>query len=101
MISNRYRVDRRKSVEVLENFLAKKDVKVADESQWLKVIRVDCVLSDAAFLGWYVTKCHHRVIPSTDFALQSCRQRSRDTFRPNYKLLLRLCFQLPIYDVDR
>ncbi|TBU33505.1 hypothetical protein BD311DRAFT_684943 [Dichomitus squalens] len=46
-----YRVDRRKSVEVLENFLAKKDVKVADESQWLKAVRADCVLSDAAFLG--------------------------------------------------
>ena len=48
----RYRVDRRKSVEVLENFLAKKDTKVADESQWLKAIHADCVLSDAAFLGW-------------------------------------------------
>ncbi|KAM5537184.1 hypothetical protein V8D89_009117 [Ganoderma adspersum] len=46
-----YRVDRRKSVEVLENFLAKKDLKVADESQWLRAIHADCVLSDAAFLG--------------------------------------------------
>ena len=69
MILNRYRVDRRKSVEVLENFLAKKDVKVADESQWLKVIRADCVLSDAAFLGWYAPQFHHHLIPSTDCAL--------------------------------
>lgn len=46
-----YRVDRRKSVQVLENFLAEKDVKVADESQWLRAIQADCVLSDAAFLG--------------------------------------------------
>ncbi|KAI1796995.1 hypothetical protein LXA43DRAFT_911338 [Ganoderma leucocontextum] len=46
-----YRVDRRKSVEVLENFLVKTDVKVADESQWLRAIHADCVLSDAAFLG--------------------------------------------------
>ncbi|PIL35394.1 hypothetical protein GSI_02120 [Ganoderma sinense ZZ0214-1] len=46
-----YRVDRRKSVEVLESFLAKKDAKVADELQWLRAIHADCVLSDAAFLG--------------------------------------------------
>ena len=70
----RYRVDRRKSVEVLENFLAKKDAKVADESQWLKAIRADCVLSDAAFLGWYATQCHHCLITSTDLALQSRRE---------------------------
>ncbi|CDO74499.1 hypothetical protein BN946_scf184979.g54 [Trametes cinnabarina] len=46
-----YRVDRRKSVEVLEHFLSEKDRKVADESQWLRSINADCVLSDAAFLG--------------------------------------------------
>ncbi|KAI9061096.1 hypothetical protein FKP32DRAFT_1655051 [Trametes sanguinea] len=46
-----YRVDRRKSVEVLENFLSEKDRKVAEESQWLRSIQADCVLSDAAFLG--------------------------------------------------
>ncbi|KAI0360209.1 hypothetical protein OH77DRAFT_911072 [Trametes cingulata] len=46
-----YRVDRRKSVEVLEKFLLEKDLKVAEESQWLRSIKADCVLSDAAFLG--------------------------------------------------
>ncbi|KAI0768005.1 hypothetical protein BD413DRAFT_479847 [Trametes elegans] len=46
-----YRVDRQKSVEVLERFLTDKDRKVAEESQWLRSIRADCVLSDAAFLG--------------------------------------------------
>ncbi|KAH9945028.1 uncharacterized protein BXZ73DRAFT_86604 [Epithele typhae] len=46
-----YRVDRQKSVEVLQQFLTQKDNKVRDESQWLQAIRADCVLSDAAFLG--------------------------------------------------
>ncbi|KAH9902735.1 hypothetical protein C8Q73DRAFT_750066 [Cubamyces lactineus] len=46
-----YRVDRRKSVEVLEKFLLEKDLKVAEESQWLRSVKADCVLSDAAFLG--------------------------------------------------
>ncbi|KAI0671425.1 hypothetical protein C8Q78DRAFT_1153157 [Trametes maxima] len=46
-----YRVDRQKSVEVLRNFFHDKDRKVADESQWLRTVRADCVLSDAAFLG--------------------------------------------------
>ncbi|KAI0649439.1 hypothetical protein C8Q79DRAFT_1109617 [Trametes meyenii] len=46
-----YRVDRQKSVQVLHNFLRDKDGKVADESQWLRTVRADCVLSDAAFLG--------------------------------------------------
>ncbi|KAI0368796.1 hypothetical protein BV20DRAFT_998169 [Pilatotrama ljubarskyi] len=46
-----YRVDRQKSVEVLDKFLLEKDLKVAEESQWLRSIRADCVLSDAAFLG--------------------------------------------------
>ncbi|KAI0663898.1 hypothetical protein C8Q70DRAFT_906830 [Cubamyces menziesii] len=46
-----YRVDRRQSVEVLEKFLLEKDLKVAEESQWLRSIKADCVLSDAAFLG--------------------------------------------------
>ncbi|KAH9856604.1 hypothetical protein C2E23DRAFT_866009 [Lenzites betulinus] len=46
-----YRVDRQKSVQVLEKFLEEKDRKVSEESQWLRSIRADCVLSDAAFLG--------------------------------------------------
>lgn len=48
----RYRVDRRKSVEILRGFLKEKDKKIEDEKAWLQAIRADCVLSDAAFLGW-------------------------------------------------
>ena len=38
---------------MLEDFLEKKEHKAWEESQWLKTIHADCVLSDAAFLGWY------------------------------------------------
>ncbi|KAH9928700.1 uncharacterized protein B0H18DRAFT_246196 [Fomitopsis serialis] len=57
-----YRVDRQKSVEVLQSFLRKKDMKVLEESQWLKDIGADCVLSDAAFLGCLAA--HQAGIPS-------------------------------------
>lgn len=50
-----YRVDRQKSVDVLSSFLETKDTKVAAEVEWLKSIKADCVLSDSAFLGWYVS----------------------------------------------
>jgi hypothetical protein len=50
----RYCVDRGKSVRVLEAFLEKKDVLLATEKQWLLDIHATAVLSDAAFLGWYV-----------------------------------------------
>jgi hypothetical protein len=50
--SCRYRVDRRKSVEVLKKFLDKKDELLERERQWLLQIKAQCVLSDAAFLGW-------------------------------------------------
>ncbi|KIM40581.1 hypothetical protein M413DRAFT_446014 [Hebeloma cylindrosporum] len=46
-----YRVDRRKSVEVLKKFLLKKDELLERERQWLLQINAHCVLSDAAFLG--------------------------------------------------
>ncbi|KIM84213.1 hypothetical protein PILCRDRAFT_403319 [Piloderma croceum F 1598] len=46
-----YRVDRQKSVDVLKAFLEKKDTKLEDERAWLVDTKVDCVLSDAAFLG--------------------------------------------------
>ncbi|TCD72001.1 hypothetical protein EIP91_000133 [Steccherinum ochraceum] len=46
-----YRVDRRKSVEVLRAFLKEKDRKIEEEKAWLQSIGADCVLSDAAFLG--------------------------------------------------
>lgn len=46
-----YRVDRRRSVEALRSFLARKDSLLEQEKQWLVDIQADCVLSDAAFLG--------------------------------------------------
>ncbi|TFY57485.1 hypothetical protein EVJ58_g6990 [Rhodofomes roseus] len=57
-----YRVDRKKSVEVLKSFLSKKDRKVLEESHWLRDIGADCVLSDAAFLGCLAA--HQAGIPS-------------------------------------
>ncbi|KAF7968808.1 hypothetical protein HWV62_29284 [Athelia sp. TMB] len=46
-----YRVDRQKSVDVLRAFLDTKDAKLEEERAWLQEMGVDCVLSDAAFLG--------------------------------------------------
>lgn len=46
-------MDRPKSVEVLKKFLDDAPEKVREEAGWLREIQVDCVLSDAAFLGWY------------------------------------------------
>ncbi|KAF8577788.1 hypothetical protein K439DRAFT_1417894 [Ramaria rubella] len=46
-----YRVDRQKSVQVLQTFLSEKDDKLAIEVAWLASERIDCVLSDAAFLA--------------------------------------------------
>ncbi len=51
---HRYHVDRQKSIRVLENFLEKKEQKVEEEAQWLREVKADCVLSDAAFLALYV-----------------------------------------------
>jgi hypothetical protein len=66
----RYRVDRQRSVDALDAFLRKKDIKLEEERKWLIEIQADCVLvrlavtpsitqsnsqisqSDAAFLGW-------------------------------------------------
>ena len=47
-----YRVDREKSRKVLREFLDQKPAKLEEESKWLQSIEADCVLSDAAFLGW-------------------------------------------------
>ncbi|QRW04398.1 L-arabinokinase [Ceratobasidium sp. AG-Ba] len=46
-----YRVDRDKSVQVLERFLRQRDAKIAQELEWLNKTRVTCVLSDSAFLA--------------------------------------------------
>jgi hypothetical protein len=51
-ISIRYCVDRQKSVDALKSFLNKKDHKLEQEKHWLVSINADCVLTDAAFLGW-------------------------------------------------
>jgi hypothetical protein len=51
-LANSYRVDRRKSVEILKKFLDKKDELLERERQWLLEVQAHSVLSDAAFLGW-------------------------------------------------
>ena len=53
--AHRYHVDRQKSIRVLESFLSKKEQKVGEEAQWLREIKADCVLSDAAFLALCAT----------------------------------------------
>lgn len=45
-------MDRQKSVDVLKAFVDHKDVLLEEERAWLIEIKADCVLSDAAFLGW-------------------------------------------------
>ncbi|KAH8826507.1 hypothetical protein DL96DRAFT_1608173 [Flagelloscypha sp. PMI_526] len=67
-----YQVDRRKSVDVLDEFLSKKDSLLAKETCWLQSIRADCVLSDAAFLGCLAA--HTLGLPSvliTNFSFDS------------------------------
>ncbi|EKM78647.1 hypothetical protein AGABI1DRAFT_128934 [Agaricus bisporus var. burnettii JB137-S8] len=51
-----YRVDRQKSFQVLQEFLAKKDVMLDRERAWLRETGANCVLSDAAFLGCLAAK---------------------------------------------
>lgn len=46
-----YRVDRDKSVRVLERFLRHREEKIAQELEWLRSIGAQCVLSDSAFLA--------------------------------------------------
>ncbi|KAK6984221.1 hypothetical protein R3P38DRAFT_2662492 [Favolaschia claudopus] len=47
-----YRVDRQQSLAVLKSFLDNKDAILETEIEWLTEIQADCVLSDAAFIGW-------------------------------------------------
>lgn len=49
-----YAVDRRQSLEVLRDFLDDRVEKLHEEALWLRESNVDCVLSDAVFLAWYV-----------------------------------------------
>ncbi|KAH7106291.1 hypothetical protein BKA62DRAFT_612214 [Auriculariales sp. MPI-PUGE-AT-0066] len=46
-----YRIDRTKSVKILESFLKRKHQKVKTESDWLTANAIDCVITDAACLG--------------------------------------------------
>ncbi|KAF8896121.1 hypothetical protein BD779DRAFT_562934 [Infundibulicybe gibba] len=67
-----YRVDRQKSVEVLKSFLARKESILDTEREWLVKTGVQCVLSDAAFLGCSAAKAAN--IPSiliTNFTFDS------------------------------
>lgn len=49
-----YSVDRKQSLEVMRTFLDQRDWKLAEEVEWLQQSAIDCVLSDAVFLAWYV-----------------------------------------------
>lgn len=49
---NSYTVDRQKSVVALQRFLDEKEQKLQEEVAWLLSEGINCVLSDAAFLGW-------------------------------------------------
>lgn len=67
-----YRVDRQASVDVLRKFIEIKDIKLTEEVQWLHENKIDCVLSDAAFLGCLAA--HHAGLPSvliTNFTFDS------------------------------
>ncbi|KAF9243460.1 hypothetical protein BU15DRAFT_42840 [Melanogaster broomeanus] len=67
-----YRVDRRKSIDVLRSFLLMKDTLVQQEKRWLLSIGADCVLTDAAFLGCLAA--HAASLPSiliTNFTFDS------------------------------
>ncbi|KAJ3778064.1 hypothetical protein FB446DRAFT_699449 [Lentinula raphanica] len=67
-----YRVDRPKSIEVLQAFLKNKNEFLNTERQWLNSVKARCVLSDAAFLGCLAAKSEG--IPSiliTNFTFDS------------------------------
>ncbi|KZW02889.1 hypothetical protein EXIGLDRAFT_664914 [Exidia glandulosa HHB12029] len=67
-----YRIDRPKSLQVLERFLATKDEKAEHERQWLLDTSIDCVISDAA--GLASLAAHLAGIPSilcTNFTFDS------------------------------
>ncbi|KAI0264345.1 hypothetical protein BC834DRAFT_882547 [Gloeopeniophorella convolvens] len=67
-----YRVDRQKSIDVLQSFLNKKEQKLEEEIRWLQEIKADCVLSDAAFLAFLAA--HRARLPSvliTNFTFDS------------------------------
>ncbi|OCH85724.1 hypothetical protein OBBRIDRAFT_784503 [Obba rivulosa] len=91
-----YRVDRQKSVDVLRSFLQKKDAKVVQESQWLSEMEIDCVLSDAAFLGCLAA--NKAGIPSvliTNFSFDSVYSYLSTPFVDSTSSLEHTTLQLP------
>ncbi|KAG8968304.1 hypothetical protein FRC03_007960 [Tulasnella sp. 419] len=46
-----YRVDRKKSIEVLNAFLNNREALIAEEVEWMKRNNIHCVLSDAVFIA--------------------------------------------------
>ncbi|KAF9509805.1 hypothetical protein BS47DRAFT_129062 [Hydnum rufescens UP504] len=46
-----YSVDRKRSLEVLRDFIKHREEKLAEEALWMRSERIDCVLSDAVFLA--------------------------------------------------
>lgn len=49
-----YDVDRRATFEVLSTFLDQREGILEEEERWLRQEGIECVLSDATFLGWSV-----------------------------------------------
>ena len=47
-----YDVAREATVEVLKSFMEKREGRLQEEEAWLRANGVECVLSDATFLGW-------------------------------------------------
>lgn len=47
-----YDVARRATFELLNSFMDQREQTLHEEVQWLKEQKIDCVLSDATFLGW-------------------------------------------------
>ncbi|BGP42658.1 hypothetical protein JCM10449v2_006670 [Rhodotorula kratochvilovae] len=68
-----YDVDRRATCEVLQRFLERREQTLAEEIAWLKEADIDCVLSDATFLGCAAAK--GAGLPSiiiSNFTFDSC-----------------------------
>ena len=50
-----YDVDRKATYEVLKAFMHEREQRLVEEEAWLRSTGIEVVLSDATFLGWYVT----------------------------------------------
>ncbi|KAG6902827.1 hypothetical protein C0995_010712 [Termitomyces sp. Mi166 len=81
-LNDRYRVDRQKSVEVLRSFLSRKDAILETERRWLEEIGAHGVLSDAAFLGCYLST------PLLQVDLEASSQPNYLTPQDNFTVLV-------------